>query len=396
MLRWTTQLIPPEYMGSHIASGRSHTTGRRHDLGFRAATAIFGHLGIEWDLAEATADGDWPNWPPGSAFYKEQRELLLGGDVVRMDGYDDRDLRARRRRTGPVPGAVRDGRPGQPVSRPAGADSVPRPRPRPALPGAAGPVGAGARRAGPPAWWGARPAGRQMRSAAAGARNTSGVATPRVHPDQVVLYRADAVEGAQRASRRTPADGRPTTARRSSRRRRTMATTTPSATDRTDPPPRPTQARRHPAGPAVHPSRADRLPRLHGLADAARHLPELHQVQPAHPAGVQRPGQLHPDGPGPGVLELDAGDRLLRHRQHRAADRLRAGHRGDDAAADQAHLVAGHRADAVPGVQCGGRDGLPVDPRLPARHRQQRHRGDRPGPDRRSCPRTPGSSRRSR
>ena len=29
MNRWTTQLIPPELMGSHIASGRSHTTGRR-------------------------------------------------------------------------------------------------------------------------------------------------------------------------------------------------------------------------------------------------------------------------------------------------------------------------------------------------------------------------------
>ena len=54
MLRWTGQLLPPEYLGSHIASGRSHATGRQHDLGFRAGTAIFGHLGIEWDLAEAS------------------------------------------------------------------------------------------------------------------------------------------------------------------------------------------------------------------------------------------------------------------------------------------------------------------------------------------------------
>ena len=28
MLRWTGQLVPPEYLGSHIASGRSHVTGR--------------------------------------------------------------------------------------------------------------------------------------------------------------------------------------------------------------------------------------------------------------------------------------------------------------------------------------------------------------------------------
>jgi len=32
MHRWTTQLIPPELMGAHIASGESHTTGRQHDL----------------------------------------------------------------------------------------------------------------------------------------------------------------------------------------------------------------------------------------------------------------------------------------------------------------------------------------------------------------------------
>ena len=66
MHRWTTQLIPPELMGSHIASGRSHTTGRMHDLDFRAATAIFGHLGIEWDLAKASTDRARPNSAPGS------------------------------------------------------------------------------------------------------------------------------------------------------------------------------------------------------------------------------------------------------------------------------------------------------------------------------------------
>ncbi len=84
MHRWTTQLIPPELMGAHIASGRSHTTGRMHDLGFRAATAIFGHLGIEWDLAQASEDeleelGEWIR------FFKQHRGLLLAGDLVRLD-----------------------------------------------------------------------------------------------------------------------------------------------------------------------------------------------------------------------------------------------------------------------------------------------------------------------
>ncbi|MDQ1655101.1 MAG: alpha-galactosidase, partial [Cryptosporangiaceae bacterium] len=46
--------LPPELMGAHIGGPRSHTTGRVHDLGFRAATALFGYLGIEWDLTAAS------------------------------------------------------------------------------------------------------------------------------------------------------------------------------------------------------------------------------------------------------------------------------------------------------------------------------------------------------
>ena len=84
MLQWTGQLLPPELMGSHIASGISHTTGRSHDFGFRAATAIFGHLGIEWDLRQATeseraALAEW------IAFYKASRELIGTGTLVRVD-----------------------------------------------------------------------------------------------------------------------------------------------------------------------------------------------------------------------------------------------------------------------------------------------------------------------
>ena len=64
-------------------------TGRVHDLGFRAGTALFGHLGVEWDLAQAS----WPEIAELTAwiaFYKEQRGFLLAGDLVRMDGVGDR------------------------------------------------------------------------------------------------------------------------------------------------------------------------------------------------------------------------------------------------------------------------------------------------------------------
>lgn len=85
--RWTALLLPPELIGSHVGSGRAHTTGRRHDLSFRAATALFGHFGIEWDLTEATADerAELSQWV---ALYKRLRPLLHQGTVVRSDHAD--------------------------------------------------------------------------------------------------------------------------------------------------------------------------------------------------------------------------------------------------------------------------------------------------------------------
>jgi len=91
MHRWTQQLLPPELLGAHIASGKNHTTGRVHDLAFRAGTAIIGHLGIEWDLtlateAEETALAAWVER------YVQDRALLHGGDLVRIDEVDETRL----------------------------------------------------------------------------------------------------------------------------------------------------------------------------------------------------------------------------------------------------------------------------------------------------------------
>ncbi|NUT54215.1 MAG: alpha-galactosidase [Saccharothrix sp.] len=85
--RWTGLLLPPELVGSHIGAARSHTTGRRHDLSFRAATALFGHLGIEWDLTAADPDelAELARWV---GFYKQVRGWLHRGRVVRADSPD--------------------------------------------------------------------------------------------------------------------------------------------------------------------------------------------------------------------------------------------------------------------------------------------------------------------
>jgi len=86
--RWTAQLLPPELVGSHVGGERAHTTGRRLDLPFRAATALFGHFGIEWDLAAASPAErrELAGWV---ALYKRHRALIHAGRVVRRSADDD-------------------------------------------------------------------------------------------------------------------------------------------------------------------------------------------------------------------------------------------------------------------------------------------------------------------
>ncbi|SIN91199.1 alpha-galactosidase [Agromyces cerinus] len=85
--RWTTQLVPPELMGNHIASGASHTTNRLHALSFRAVTALFGHLGVEWDLRHA-GEAELAELEGWIRLHKANRELLHGGELVRLDHPD--------------------------------------------------------------------------------------------------------------------------------------------------------------------------------------------------------------------------------------------------------------------------------------------------------------------
>jgi alpha-galactosidase len=85
--RWTGLLLPPELVGSHVGPPTAHTTGRTHTLGFRAATALFGHFGIEWDIASAT-DAERAELAEWIALYKAERDLIHGGTSVHADGAD--------------------------------------------------------------------------------------------------------------------------------------------------------------------------------------------------------------------------------------------------------------------------------------------------------------------
>ncbi|MCW2792377.1 MAG: glycoside hydrolase clan [Nocardioides sp.] len=85
--RWSTQLVAPEYLGAHVSSTTSHTTGRTLPIDFRGATALFGSFGIEWDLtradeAELTALAGWVER------YRRFRGLLHSGRVVRPESTD--------------------------------------------------------------------------------------------------------------------------------------------------------------------------------------------------------------------------------------------------------------------------------------------------------------------
>lgn len=85
--RWTTQLVAPEYLGAHVSAPRAHQTGRTLPLDFRAATALFGAFGIEWDLSTAT-DDELDRLAVWVGLHKRFRPLLHTGLVVRPECSD--------------------------------------------------------------------------------------------------------------------------------------------------------------------------------------------------------------------------------------------------------------------------------------------------------------------
>jgi alpha-galactosidase len=85
-------LLPFELIGAHVASARSHVTGRVSDLGLRMAVATFGHSGIEWDLTETTPD-DRRRLAEWITFVKATRSLIHSGRLVRVDRPEDAETR---------------------------------------------------------------------------------------------------------------------------------------------------------------------------------------------------------------------------------------------------------------------------------------------------------------
>lgn len=84
ILRGAALVLPLEILGSHIGPSPSHTTRRRHSMSFRAATALFGHFGIEADLTQCD-ERDLADITRAVDVYKRFRHLVHTGDYVRID-----------------------------------------------------------------------------------------------------------------------------------------------------------------------------------------------------------------------------------------------------------------------------------------------------------------------
>ena len=85
--RWTSLLVPPELIGSHIGAPVAHTTKRHTSLALRIATATLASAGIEWDLGAASEHDlaeirTWIEW------YKGFRSIIPTGTTVRPDAAE--------------------------------------------------------------------------------------------------------------------------------------------------------------------------------------------------------------------------------------------------------------------------------------------------------------------
>lgn len=82
--RGFSRFLPAELMGAHVGPGTCHITGRRLTMALRVATALFGHMGMELDLRELSAE-ELEELTAGVALHKAHRQLIHSGDLVRLD-----------------------------------------------------------------------------------------------------------------------------------------------------------------------------------------------------------------------------------------------------------------------------------------------------------------------
>lgn len=85
--RWTSLLLPPELIGSHLGAAVSHTTKRTTPLSYRLVGSLFAHAGIEWDLTTCS-EKELDTIAQWAELYRSKRSLIHTGTVVNADLAD--------------------------------------------------------------------------------------------------------------------------------------------------------------------------------------------------------------------------------------------------------------------------------------------------------------------
>jgi alpha-galactosidase len=80
--------FPPEVLGCHIGAPVAHTTNRTSTLSMRCATAFFAHMGVEWNIVDATAS-ERTDLANVVTSHKALRHVLHQGDILLTDTMRD-------------------------------------------------------------------------------------------------------------------------------------------------------------------------------------------------------------------------------------------------------------------------------------------------------------------
>ena len=79
--------LPASVTGSHVGPRICHTSGRIHDINFRAWVAAQRHMGFEMDPRELTSD-EVHVLKQVTQWWKSERDWLMKADILRLDSTD--------------------------------------------------------------------------------------------------------------------------------------------------------------------------------------------------------------------------------------------------------------------------------------------------------------------
>lgn len=84
----SAMFLPASITGSHVGPRTSHTSGRVHDMSFRAWIAAQRHMGFEMDPRELTPE-EAATLTQVTTWWRKERDWLMSADILRLDSNDE-------------------------------------------------------------------------------------------------------------------------------------------------------------------------------------------------------------------------------------------------------------------------------------------------------------------